>query len=76
MHEITIWDDICGSAYFELVDYLLKQSTSILFHLPNMGKTLVNERNAALMAESIHHYEIGYSEEINQECHIEYVAKY
>ena len=39
--------------YNKLVDFLIENSDSFLFNLPNMGKTVVNERNADVMDEPI-----------------------
>lgn len=69
MFEITITGDISGIVYEKLIDRLIQQSDSFLFHLPNMGKLLVNERNINLFPE----YSLGYTEETDQDDHIEYV---
>ncbi len=66
-----IMDYLNKVAYNELVDYLIEHSDSFIFHLPNMGKILANERNVDLMSE----YPIGYSEEFEQERHKEYVKR-
>lgn len=60
-----------GHIYDELINLLIKKSDSFLFHLPNMGKTIVNKRNAELMPE----YPIGYSYEEDQDLHIAYIEK-
>ena len=71
MYQITIVDDISGNAYDELIEYLIRKCNSFLFHLPNMGKMLINERNAELLPE----YSVGYTEERNQEKHRTYGKK-
>ena len=71
MFEITIVGNICGEAYDKLISRLVQISESFLFHLPNMGKTLVNERNAELMEG----YPLGYIEETDCEQHQAYIEK-
>jgi hypothetical protein len=70
MYQITTTTDISGSAYNELIAYLTRHCDSFSFHLPNMGKMLVNERNAQYFPE----YPIGYTEEIDQEKHRIYIG--
>lgn len=69
MYQITIVGNVRGEAYNQLIDHLIRQSDSFLFHLPNMGKLLVNERNI----EFLHEYSLGYTEENDQDEHQEYV---
>lgn len=71
MYQITIIGHICGNVYCEILNELFKRSDSFLFHLPNMGKMLVNERNIEYFPE----YELGYTEEDNQEKHISYIKQ-
>ena len=71
MFEITIFDDICGVAYTRLIEHLIQKCDSFLFHLPNVGKMLINERNSKHFPE----YPIGYTEEIDQHKHNEYIKK-
>lgn len=66
-----IISSINGNTYQELVQLLIEQSDSFLFYLPNMGKTLVNERNADLMSQ----YSIGYSHEEDQDLHAAYIKR-
>ena len=54
--------------YNKLVDFLIENSDSFLFNLPNMGKTVVNERNADVMDEPI-----GYVDEEDQDEYRAYV---
>lgn len=54
--------------YNKLVDFLIENSDSFLFNLPNMGKTVVNERNADVMDEPI-----GYVDEEDQDEYMAYV---
>lgn len=69
MFQITIVGNISGMAYEKLIDRLIQQSDSFLFHLPNMGKLLVNERNIDLFPE----YSLGYIEETDHDDYAEYV---
>ena len=69
MFQITIFGNISGMVYEKLIDRLIQQSDSFLFHLPNMGKLLVNERNIDLFPE----YQLGYTEETDHDDHAEYV---
>ncbi len=71
MYQITTTSDISGTAYSELIAYLTRQCDSFSFHLPNMGKMLVNERNAQYFPE----YPIGYTEETDQEKHRAYIER-
>ena len=71
MFEITTFGNISGEAYNELIKLLVIKSDSFMFHLPNMGKTLINARNAILFPE----YPIGYTEETAEEQHIEYLNR-
>lgn len=71
MYQITIVNDIRGNAYNELIEYLIRKCDSFLFHLPNMGKLLINERNAEFFPE----YSVGYTEEKDQEKHRRYIKK-
>ncbi|MBQ8184401.1 MAG: hypothetical protein IJ036_01300, partial [Lachnospiraceae bacterium] len=64
-----ILDSLNGKVYQELVSLLIKRSDSFLFHLPNMGKTVVNHRNAPFMTG----YPIGYSKEKDQDLHLAYM---
>lgn len=56
--------------YNKLVDFLIENSDSFLFNLPNMGKTVVNERNADVMDEPI-----GYVDEEDQDEYRAYVER-
>lgn len=64
-----IYGPLNREVYLDLVRLLIKRSNSFLISLPNMGKTMVNERNAKLMQN----YPIGYSIEENQDLHFAYV---
>ena len=59
---VNILDDVQKDCYHTLIKLLLEQSDEILFHLPNMDKIIVNERNVDLMPG----YPIGYVEELEQ----------
>lgn len=69
MFQITTIGNISGMVYEKLIDHLIQQSDSFLFHLPNMGKLLVNERNIDLFPE----YSLGYTEETDHDDYTEYV---
>ncbi|MBQ7344631.1 MAG: hypothetical protein IJW45_01030 [Oscillospiraceae bacterium] len=66
-----IYGELNKEAYLELVRSLLKRSDSIMFDLPNMGRVLVNERNAKLMEN----YPIGYVVEEDQDLHLAYINR-
>lgn len=59
---VKILDDIQGDCYSELIAMLLEQSDEVLFHLPNMDKIVINERNVRSMPG----FPIGYVEEREQ----------
>ncbi len=69
MYPITTTCGISGTAYSELIAYLTRQCDTFYFHLPNMGKMLVNERNAPYFPE----YPIGYNEVTDEKEHLAYV---
>lgn len=69
MYDIT--SSINGNTYDEIVRILIRRSDSFLFNLPNMGKILINKRNA----ESMKEYEIGYTEEFDQDLHYAYMKR-
>ena len=64
-----ISEPINGNMYYKFIDFLLERSDTYLFVLPNMGKTLVNERNRKLMSE----YPVGYSYEEDPKLHKIYI---
>ena len=71
MYQIVITSPLCGKVYQDLITILIQRSDSFLFHLPNMGKVLINERNAEFMPE----YPLGYTEEEDQELHKLYIKR-
>ncbi|MBR5190902.1 MAG: hypothetical protein IKW34_02590, partial [Clostridia bacterium] len=68
---IQIFDSLKDETYQKFIQLLLEQSDSFIFNVPNMGKTLVNERNAEFMPE----HKLGYTEEFEQDLHYEYIKK-
>lgn len=50
---------------------LIERSDSYLFHLPNMGKILINERNAEYFPQ----YPLGYTQEEDQDSHAVYIKR-
>jgi hypothetical protein len=65
----NVFGVLSPNAYIELVQLLLKKSDSFLISLPNMGKSLVNERNVHLL----NGYPLGYSVEEDQDLHLAYI---
>lgn len=64
-----IYGSLDREKYLELVQLLIARSDSFLISLPNMGKTMVNERNAKQMED----YPIGYCSEEDQDLHLAYI---
>lgn len=71
MKKIIINDSISNKAYNDLLLFLIKKSDTYMFHLPNMGKILVNRRNHNDFPE----YPLGYTEIDNQNEHFNYIEK-
>ena len=69
MYEIL--GSLSGKAYNEMISLLVHRCDSFIFHLPNMGKLMINERNAKFLSS----YPVGYSKEENQNEHREYVDR-
>ena len=71
MKDIIINGFISKKAYNELLMFLIKKSDTYMFHLPNMGKILVNQRNHKDFPE----YPLGYTEIYDQKDHFNYIDK-
>ena len=71
MKKLIINDSISKKAYNELLLFLIKKSDTYMFHLPNMGKILVNQRNHKDSPD----YPLGYTEIDDQKDHFNYVDK-
>lgn len=65
----TITSPIFGDSYQKIVKLLIEQSDSFIFHLPNNGKVLINERNVDSMPD----FPIGYTESEDQDLHAAYI---
>ncbi len=68
---LQILDALNGDTYKKIIELLIKYSDSFIFTVPNMGKILVNKRNAKFMSE----YPIGFSEEYDQKLHLDYINR-
>lgn len=66
---LAAWNPMENDAYREICELLLNNSDSYMFCLINMGKVLINERNAPYCKE----HEIGYVEEFKQDDHKKYL---
>lgn len=66
-----IYGSLCGKAYNEMISLLVHRCDSFIFHLPNMGKFMINERNAKFLQD----YPVGYSKEEDQDSFREYVVR-
>ena len=67
--DIIINGFISKEAYNELLLFLIEKSDTYMFHLPNMGKMLINQRNHKDFPE----YPLGYTEINDQKDHFNYV---
>lgn len=67
----SILEPLKGEKFDNFIAFLIENSDSFLFHLPNFEKIMVNERNAKMMKE----YPIGYSYEDDPENYNKYLQK-